>query len=97
MKPVDLLEAAKGTISAPTGDKRSIVLEGRRLRYTVERYIHHLKRKYRGKAWDEQTGINVTSSGWKSQGGAREHALEELVNKLVEQGVLTKAPPRNEL
>lgn len=97
MKYAKLLETAKGIISATTGDRGSIVLEGRRLRYTVEGYVGRWKWKYRGKAWDEQTGIKVTSSGWKSRGGAREHALEDLVKKLVEQGVLKEAPPRNEL
>ena len=94
---IDYLKAAKGIISAAAGDKGSIVLEGRRLRYEVEPYIGSWKSKYRGWAWDEQTGIKVKSSGWKSRGGAREHALEELVKKLFEEGLLNKVPPRKEL
>ena len=87
----------RGIISAATGDRGSIVLEGRLLRYTVEGYFGSWKWKYRGKAWDEQTGIKVTSSGWESRGGAREHALEELALKLVGNGLLNRAPPRKEL
>lgn len=44
--------------------------------------------QYKGKAWDEEAQISVKSKGWQSAGGAREHALEDLVAELKKQGLI---------
>ncbi len=73
-----------------TGDSGSITVQGRVLHYRVKGGFHKWEYKYKGEAWDEETKITVKTKGWQSAGGAREHALEDLVEKLVTMKYLSK-------
>lgn len=44
--------------------------------------------RYYCKVTDLQTGIKARADNYKSKEGAREHAVENLANKLREQGLL---------
>jgi len=81
-------EQIKELIYKATGDSGSINFQGRTLHYKVEGGFYKWEYQYKGKAWDEETSISVKTKGWQSAGGAREHALQDLVAKLKEVGLL---------
>lgn len=81
-------EQIKKLIYEATGDSGSITIQGRTLHYEVKGGFYKWEYQYTGKAWDEEAQISVKSKGWQSAGGAREHALEDLVAELKKLGLL---------
>eukprot|EP00118_Oscarella_pearsei_P026336 m.309789 g.309789 ORF g.309789 m.309789 type:complete len:99 (+) comp47791_c0_seq1:234-530(+) len=87
-KLFDGVITVKKAIEKATGDEGNILVQGRHLHYKVKGGIYGWKLKYTGKAWDEQSGVEVSSKHWKSQAGARSHVLEDLVNELKKRKLL---------
>jgi hypothetical protein len=81
-------EMVRDIIYAATGDSGRITVEGRTLHYEVKGGFYNWEYQYRGKAWDEEAKISVKSKRYQSAGGAREHALEDLVAELKKLGLL---------
>jgi hypothetical protein len=81
-------EEIKKLIYEATGDHGHVTVQGRTLHYEVKGGFYKWEYQYRGKAWDEESGISMKSKGWQSAGGAREHALEDLVDELRKKGLL---------
>ena len=87
-KVLDGVDQIKKFIYDATGDSGTISIQGRRLHYKVKGQIYKWKYQYNGEAWDEEAKVSVKSKGWQSSGGAREHALEDLVAELIKLGLL---------
>jgi hypothetical protein len=85
---IDTVKEVKEAIYKAAGDKGSVNVQGRTLEYEITGGFHKWKFKYNGKAWDRDAQISVKSKGWKSQNGAREHVLEDLIAELRKQGFL---------
>ena len=76
------LDELKETASKSRGSKGSIVIGGRSLNFKVKSGFHSCKYKHNGEAWDADTRIKVEAKGYKSEAGAREHALFSLIEEL---------------
>jgi len=91
-KVVEGVDQIKRFIYDATGDSGTIKIQGRQLHYKVKGQMYKWKYQYNGVAWDEEgdeeAKVSVKSKGWQSAGGAREHALEDLVAELIKLGHL---------
>ena len=70
------------------GYSSGFILNGnqRQVQLTAGVRIHKWKWLYEGFAKDMRTGIIATSKYWKSENGAKEHAIEVLIGKLITAG-----------
>ncbi len=71
-----------------TGSEGHVNVQGRTLHYKVKGGFYRWEYQYTGKAWDEETEISVETERYKSENGARIHALENLVAELKKLGLL---------
>ena len=74
--------------SKSRGWKGSVVIGGRILKVKSVYIVHDLQYKQYGEAWDADTDINVKAKGYKSEAGAREHALFSLIEELHQRNLL---------
>ena len=83
------LDELKETASKSRGSEGSIVIGGRNLKFKVERvyYYENVQYKQYGEAWDADTDIKVKAKGYKSEAGAREHALFGLIEELHQRNL----------
>ena len=88
-KILSTVDQLKEQLYTLTGSSGTMNIQGRTLHYKVKGGFYKWKYQYKGEAWDEEAAISVKTKGWKSEDGAREHALKDLVAELKKLGLLT--------